>query len=143
MLITKPQDWLLSNLNDIKIRLSLEEAKNYALSPPKGFTDDPSLPPKKYHILNKQAPAPEKQPKFIRHSNSVEDIHGAKSRDLYIGVARNILDIKDIDGSKPKKGKKRDLHNYNMMNYADVNKPNEPLYKRAQQPMNTYRMKST
>jgi hypothetical protein len=102
MIYTKPEEYMLPNPDAIKIGLSPEESRRYAPNPAKGFTGDPSVPPRKQYTLMKLRPLPEKEPKFIRHSNSVEDIHGTKSRALYRGVARNILEIQDIDGSKPK-----------------------------------------
>ena len=118
MFSLKPSEYLLPNPEDINAN---SENKKYAPNPAKGLSGDPSKPPRKQYMLMKMAPLPQGQPKFLRHSLSVEDIHGTKSRALYRGVAKNILDIKDIEGCRPKKWRQRDLKQYNMMDYRDVN----------------------
>uniref|UniRef100_A0A7S3KN35 Uncharacterized protein n=1 Tax=Euplotes crassus TaxID=5936 RepID=A0A7S3KN35_EUPCR len=120
MLFPKPEEYMLPNPDDIKLGPRPEDQK-YAPNPTKGLCGDPSKPPRKQYTLMKQAPLPVGQPKYLRPSLSVEDIHGAKSKALYRGVARNILDIQDIDGSKPKRAKERNLSEYNIMDYSDVN----------------------
>jgi hypothetical protein len=44
---------------------------------------------------------PEEAPKFIRDHMKVDDINGAKSRQMYRGVAKDILSVRDIEGTKP------------------------------------------
>ncbi len=46
--------------------------------------------------------APEEPPRFIRDHMKVDDISGARSRQLYRGVAKDILSVRDIDGTKPR-----------------------------------------
>jgi hypothetical protein len=118
---------MLPSPRDIKIEPRPEDYK-YAANPAKGLSGDPSKPPRKQYTLMKQMPLPEGKPRFLRHSNSVEDIEGAKSRALYRGVAKNILDINDIDGCKPKSWKQRDIQNYNVMDWSDVNDKRSTAY---------------
>lgn len=42
---------------------------------------------------------PEEPPKFLRDSMKIEDINGTRSKPLYSGVARSILNVKDIPGT--------------------------------------------
>jgi hypothetical protein len=119
MLFTKPEEYLLPNPNQFILEPSPEDFK-YAKNPAKGLSGDPSKPPRKQYTLMKQAPLPVEKPKFLRTSNSIDDIEGARSRALYRGIAKSILDINDIDGSQPKKVKERDLTQYNVFDWTDV-----------------------
>lgn len=120
MIFTKPEEYLLPNPDDIKIEPKPEDFK-YAKFPTKGLSGDPARPPRKQYTLMKQMPLPVEKPRFLRSSNSVEDIHGAKSRALYRGVAKNIIGVEDIEGAQPKSKRQRDLHGYNIYDYSDVN----------------------
>ena len=101
MIFTKPEEYMLPNPQQIIDQQTPPQAK-YAENPTKGLSGDPARPPRKQYLLMKQQPLPERQPKFLRSSMSLEDIHGTKSRALYRGVAKDILGVKDIDGSQPK-----------------------------------------
>lgn len=59
------------------------------------------------------------EPKFIRDSMKIDDISGARSRQLYRGVAKDILAIRDIEGTKPRYERIKP-RNYNPMDYSDV-----------------------
>ena len=67
-------------------------------------------------MLTKQIPLPQDNPKFLRHSISVEALHATTSRSLYRGVAKSILNVKNIEGCQPKKWKLKDLKEYNVNN---------------------------
>ena len=50
----------------------------------------------------KQKPVYVEQPRFVRDNMIIDDIPGARSRSIYKGVAKNILETRDIDGNIPK-----------------------------------------
>ena len=80
MLFNKPEEYMLPNPDSIKIENPDEF--NYNKFPAKGLTGDPSIPPRKQYLLMKQQPLPVTPPKFLRASNSIDDIKGTKSRAL-------------------------------------------------------------
>lgn len=50
------------------------------------------------HVVNE---LPE-SPRFLRDNMHIEDIEGARAKPLYTGIAKDILKIGDIEGTKPK-----------------------------------------
>ena len=58
-----------------------------------------SQPIKLKEILKMRSERPEEPPKFLRDSMKIEDINGTRSKPLYSGVARSILNVKDISGT--------------------------------------------
>ena len=47
-------------------------------------------------------PIEEPNPRFIRDQMSVSDIQGTSSKPLYRGVAKDILNARDIEGTAPR-----------------------------------------
>ena len=50
----------------------------------------------------KYLPIDEPAPKFLRDKMNVDDINGTKSKPLYKGLAKDILNARDIEGTAPK-----------------------------------------
>ena len=73
-----------------------------------GQSGDPSVSPTKLRELIKmQQPIEQPSPKFIRDNLTNEDIQGSKSRPLYRGSPREIMQVKDIQGTRPQYEKVR------------------------------------
>jgi hypothetical protein len=70
-------------------------------------------------MAHKHLPIEEPQPRFIRDHLSVNDIEGTKSKPLYKGVAKDILNARDIEGTAPKYERVKPKP-YDLMNYSDV-----------------------
>ena len=49
----------------------------------------------------KYLPIDEPAPKFLRDQMNVNDIEGTKSKPLYRGLAKDILNARDIEGTAP------------------------------------------
>lgn len=75
------------------------------MDPVRGAAGDPHIPPTRYRDIlsrKKERPLePQEKPKFIRDHISIKDITGTRPKELYKGVAKDILNHKDIDGSSP------------------------------------------
>ena len=50
----------------------------------------------------KYLPIDEPAPKFLRDQMNINDIDGTKSKPLYRGLAKDILNARDIEGTAPK-----------------------------------------
>ena len=53
-------------------------------------------------IASKYLPIDEPAPRFLRDQISINDIEGTKSKPLYKGLAKDILNARDIEGTAPK-----------------------------------------
>lgn len=53
-------------------------------------------------MASKHLPIDEPAPRFVRDQMNVNDIDGTKSKPLYKGVAKDILNSRDIEGTAPK-----------------------------------------
>lgn len=53
-------------------------------------------------LAQKFVPIDEPQPRFIRDQIQINDIEGSKSKPLYRGVAKDILNARDIEGTAPR-----------------------------------------
>jgi hypothetical protein len=72
------------------------------LDPVRGAAGDPLKAPVKYAEILKQKPIEQAPPRFIRDQMTVDDINGTRPKSIYKGVAKDILNNRDIDGSSPK-----------------------------------------
>lgn len=71
---------------------------------PYGESGDPHIPPTRSAqiMAAKYLPIDEPAPKFLRDQMNVDDINGTKSKPLYKGLAKDILNARDIEGTAPK-----------------------------------------
>jgi hypothetical protein len=53
-------------------------------------------------MASKHLPIDEPVPKFLRDQMNINDIDGTKSKPLYKGIAKDILNSRDIEGTAPK-----------------------------------------
>eukprot|EP00350_Pseudokeronopsis_sp_OXSARD2_P002031 CAMPEP_0170554914 /NCGR_PEP_ID=MMETSP0211-20121228/12795_1 /TAXON_ID=311385 /ORGANISM="Pseudokeronopsis sp., Strain OXSARD2" /LENGTH=187 /DNA_ID=CAMNT_0010864353 /DNA_START=102 /DNA_END=665 /DNA_ORIENTATION=+ len=92
------------------------------LEPSRGARGDPYYVPPRYNEIMKKNHEPVfvEKPRFIRDQMNTDDIHGTKSRRMYMGVAKDILNNKDIMGSQTRVPKVKEKH-YDLMDYRDVN----------------------
>lgn len=65
-------------------------------------TDQLEPPFRLRELLKAKGHLPAEPPKFIRDSIAVEDISGTRSKPLYQGVARQVLNTNDIEGALPR-----------------------------------------
>jgi hypothetical protein len=71
---------------------------------PYGESGDPHIPPTRSAqiMASKHLPIDEPVPKFLRDQMNINDIDGTKSKPLYKGIAKDILNSRDIEGTAPK-----------------------------------------
>lgn len=85
---------------------------------PYGESGDPHIPPTRNAqiIASKHLPIDEPPPKFLRDQMNIDDINGTKSKPLYRGIAKDILNARDIEGTAPKFEKVSVIHlNFNLV----------------------------
>lgn len=95
---------------------------------PYGESGDPHIPPTRSAqiIASKYLPIDEPAPRFLRDQININDIEGTKSKPLYKGLAKDILNARDIEGTAPKFERLKPKP-YDLMDYSDVSSKRQRL----------------
>ncbi|CAI2373616.1 unnamed protein product [Moneuplotes crassus] len=136
MLFYKPEAYLLPKMQKTEL-----QPLGKKVNPVRGEAGDPAIPPTRNHTILKRGPSSELKPRFLRDSLTNNDIIGAKPRKLFEGRAKNNLTNRDIEGSSPLRLKPRNISEYNIFDYTDVNFKPSARARRSPAPIPTLRVK--
>ncbi|CAI2373839.1 unnamed protein product [Moneuplotes crassus] len=116
MLFYKPESYILPKEENTQ-----PAPLGRTINPTKGEAGNPAIPPTRQHAIMRRGPSNEVKPRFLRDSLANKDIIGAQPKKLYEGRTKDSMSNGDIEGSSPMKLKARNLSEYNIFDYNDVN----------------------